>query len=145
MAGPRLDERRDVERAADRRRGDPTREVHQVADESPRPRQRKISSFRLVHPCTSRATSQDHGPGRSPVPGRVARCSALRRRTELDRRAEAYRKSLGVGKAKRCENAMRSATCGRAADVGAGRSRPARPVGPASGQGWIPQIGSRMP
>ena len=63
-------EGRDVERAADRRRGNPLREMHQVADESPRPRQRKISSFRFVHPCTSRGTSRDHSPGDDP--GRIA-------------------------------------------------------------------------
>ena len=64
MPDPRLDEGRDVERAADRRRGNSTREMHQVADESPRPGQRKISSFRFVHPCTSSGTSQDQWSGR---------------------------------------------------------------------------------
>ena len=51
---PRLGERGHIERPADGRRRDSMREMHQIADESPRSGERKISPFRFVHPCTSR-------------------------------------------------------------------------------------------
>ena len=59
MPSPRVNERRDIEQPADRRRGDLVGEMHKVADEPPWSRERKIASFRLVHPCTSERV----GPG----------------------------------------------------------------------------------
>ena len=82
------------------------REVHQVADESPRARQRKISPFRFVHPCTSRDL---HGR----VSARLAKRPMARRRPGLGRfrpgrtSGEAYRKSSS-GEGEACKNATRT-------------------------------------
>ena len=43
-----------IERSADRRRRDSTREMHEIADETPRPRERQMTASWFVHPCTSR-------------------------------------------------------------------------------------------
>ena len=53
MPGAGFEERRDVEHPAHRRGGNFAGEVNQVADEPPWSRERKVSSFRFVHPCTS--------------------------------------------------------------------------------------------
>src|SRR5262249_4550062 len=53
VACARTHQRRDVDRPTDGRRGNLTREVDQIDDESPGPAEWENPSLRLVHPCTS--------------------------------------------------------------------------------------------
>ena len=53
MLGARAEQRRDVHRARDRRRGDLTGEMNQVDHELAGASDRQTTSLRLVHPCTS--------------------------------------------------------------------------------------------
>ena len=131
MPHPRFGQRGDVERPADRRRGDSTCEMHQIADESPRPGERKISPFRLVHPCTSRGlrrrrlsdSAQQH----------VARRLLDAGRFDPAGRIEAYRKSPG-GEGEGCKNESR-ARLGRTLSDGSGMAGPDRATGPMTRPG----------
>ena len=103
---PGLGECGDIERAADRRRRNSMREMHQIADESPRSGERQISAFRFVHPCTSRglrSAQVDRRPHNSMLRG--ARLDAGH--IDPAGRVEAYRKSRG-GEGEACKNESRT-------------------------------------
>ena len=93
----RLGKRGDVERPADWRRRNSMREMHQIADESPRSGERKISPFRFVHPCTSGGGCAVHSLTDS-AQQHVARCWLDAGLFDPAGPIEAYRKSRGGGR-----------------------------------------------
>ena len=86
-----------VKYATDGRRGNSMGEMHQIADETSRSGERKISTFRLVHPCTSRGLRRARAK-RLRTTGVLGGTLLDAGNSNPDGRSEDYKKSRGGGR-----------------------------------------------
>ena len=140
---PRFGKRGDVERPADRRRGDSTREMHQIADESPRPGERKISPFRFVHPCTSRGLRRRSVDRLRPI-SLLRGAGSTRVRCDPDRANRSLQEIAWGGKAKLARMSREQARAALAERTADGLGRIVS-CDAAPSREWISQSASRMP